>query len=242
MTEKQQYILGLVMDETVLRRIAWHKWTSRETIPDEIFLYLAESWVVHSELGLDHDLSMSNEALERALREGEIPLEKGDDAYSVSLKHICFRVHVESGGATVFTVPFGSISISLSAVSIVRLLQFVDEVLPDAKHMVMNRALRIEREELATTFASKMLRTKLDDLGVLYYVLECCDHLKVEILLPPSGKLRFSFKADAVDKLVENLDKTVSAAQTLYELHGIDADFCPLERWDRWAEPFNRND
>ena len=59
MTEKESYILGLVMDDAVLRRIAWHKWTSRETIPEEVFLYLVSSRVVHSELGLDHDISMT---------------------------------------------------------------------------------------------------------------------------------------------------------------------------------------
>lgn len=55
MTEKQQYIVGIVMDDNTLRKIAWLKWTSLRAIREEIFITLADHMVVHSELGLDYD-------------------------------------------------------------------------------------------------------------------------------------------------------------------------------------------
>lgn len=241
MTEKESYILNLVMDDAVLRRIAWHKWTSRETIPEEVFLYLVGSWVVHSELGLDHDISMTEDKLRLALDEGDVPYEKEEVGFRLCLEHTRILVHVGSSGETFFSARHGSSRVTLSGPSLVRLIRFADTVLPDACEMVMKRALRIEKEELATTFASKVLRAKLDDIGAIYKILECCDHLKVEILLPPDGKLQFSFTADKVDEVAGHIEEAVSAAKTLYGFKGTDIFFTSLERWDRWAEPYNRN-
>lgn len=85
-----------------------------------------------------------------------------------------------------------------------------------------------------------MLRSKLDELGALYEVKEYCDYLKVEIFLFPNGKIRFSFVPEKVDSIVNGLESTIAAAKAIFQTHGIDLDFCPLELWDRWAEPFNR--
>ena len=240
MTETEAHILGLVMDETVLRRIAWHKWTSRETIPQDIFLCLAGSWVVHSELGLDHDISMTDDALEKALREGGIPFVREAQGFRLELGHLSPHVGVGSGGLTGFSLPAGTTGVSLSGPSIVRLLRFVDSVLPEAGRMVEDRALKIDREELTSAFAARVLRERLDELGVLYCIREYCDHLKVEILLPPDGKLYFTLRAEEVDEVAGHIREAVSAARALYGLHLSDLFFRPLERWDRWAEPFNR--
>lgn len=241
MTEKESYILNLVMDDAVLRRIAWHKWTSRETIPEEVFLYLVGSWVVHSELGLDHDISMTEEKLRLALDEGGVPYEKQEVGFRLSLEHTRMLVHVDSSGETFFSARPGSSRVTLSGPSLVRLIRFADTVLPDACEMVMKRALRIEKEELANTFASKVLRAKMDDIGAVYQIREYCDHLKVEILLPPDGKLQFSFTADKVDEVAGHIEEAFSAAKTLYGFKGTDLFFTNLEKWDRWAEPYNRN-
>lgn len=240
-SEKETALLRLVMDESILRRMAWRKWTSRESIPGELFLYLAGSWVIHSELGLDHDLSMTSDALEKTLEEGGVPFEKDAEGFRLELEHIQPQAHVQSGGLTYFTLPSGGTGVSLSGPSVVRLLRYVDAVLPEAERMVSDRALRIEREELASTFAARILREKLGELGVLCRIDEHSDHLKVELLLPPDGKLTFSFKAEEVDKVAGHIQETVSAAQTLYHLHQTRVFFRPLERWDYWAEPFNRN-
>ena len=239
-SEKAEGILRLVMDESILRRLAWHKWTGRERIPEELFLYLAGSWVVHSELGLDHDISMTSDALREALEEGGIPFEKEDGGFRLSLEHLPTHVSIGSDGLTAITVPFGGTAVSLTGPSIVRLLRFVDSVLPQAERMVMDRALRIERDELASTFAARVLREKLESLGILHRISEYSDHLKVEVLLPPDGKLTFSFKPEEVDRVAGHIGEAVSAAQTLHNLHLDGLFFRPLERWDHWADPFNR--
>ena len=242
MTDKESYILNLVMDDAVLRRIAWHKWTSRESIPEEIFLYLAGSWFVHSELGLEHDISMNAGKLRQALDEGGIPYEREEECFFLRLEHIQIPVMADSSGEAVFPRRGGGCArVSLSGPSLVRLVRFVDAALPEVERMVMERALRIEREELASTFASRVLSERLDGLGVLYKIGEYCDHLKVEILLPPDGKLSFSFKAEEVDEVAGHIQDAVSAARTLYDLRLKDLFFRPLEPWDRWAEPYNRN-
>lgn len=144
MTEKESYIINLVMGEAILRRIAWHKWTSRETIPDEVFLYLVESWVVHSELGLDHDLSVDPSALERALAEEGIPFEKEGETLRVTLGNCRFGLHVGTNGTVVFSNSFGGVGVSLSARAIPCLARFADAVLPEAVEMVLQCALKIE--------------------------------------------------------------------------------------------------
>ena len=241
MTEKESYILNLVMDDAVLRRIAWHKWTSRETIPEEVFLYLLGSWFVHSELGLYHDIAMTDDKLRQALDDGNVPYEKEEEGVRLCLDHTRVLVKVDNSGETVFSAKPGSSRVTLSGPSLVRLIRFADAALTDACEMVMKRALRIEKEELATTFASKVLRAKLDDIGAIYKIVECCDHLKVEILLPPDGKLQFSFTADKVDEVAGHIEEAFSAAKTLYGFKGTDIFFTSLEKWDRWAEPYNRN-
>ena len=241
MTEKETHILNLVMDEKVLRRIAWHQWTSKETIPDELFIYLAGSWVVHSELGLDHDISMNGERLRQGLEEGGIPYQEGTEGFRLVMERVRVLVKADGSGETLFLSRAGSARVSLSGASIARLICFVEAVLPQAERMVAERVLRIERDELASTFAARVLREKLDSLGILHHINEYCDHLKVEVLLPPDGKLSFSFEADQIDKVAAHIQEAVSAARTLHELHLGDLFFRPLQRWDRWAEPFNRS-
>ena len=240
MTEKETHILNLVMDEKVLRRIAWHHWTSKETIPDELFIYLAGSWVVHSELGLDHDISMNGERLGQGLEEGGIPYQEETEGFRLVMERVRVLVKVDGCGETFLLSRAGSARVSLSGASLARLVRFVEAALPQAEKMVAERALRIERDELASTFASRVLKERLNELGVHYRVSEYCDHLKVEILLPPDGKLTFSFKPEEVDRVAGHIGEAVSAAQTLHDLHLDGLFFRPLERWDHWAEPFNR--
>ena len=240
MTEKETHILNLVMDEKVLRRIAWHQWTSKETIPDELFIYLAGSWVVHSELGLDHDISMNRERLREGLEGGGILYEEESEGLRLLMERVRVLVKADGCGETLFLSRAGSARVSLSGASLARLIRYVEAVLPQAEKMVAERALRIERDELASTFASRVLKERLNELGVHYRVSEYCDHLKVEILLPPDGKLTFSFKPEEVDRVAGHIGEAVSAAQTLHDLHLDGLFFRPLERWDHWAEPFNR--
>ena len=241
-SERDTSILRLVMDEKVLRRMAWHRLISEESSPEELFLYLVGSWVIHSELGLDHDIAMNAVKLQQALDEGGIPYGKENEGFRLSLEHVRVLAHTDSGGETLFSGRTGSVRVSLSGPSIVRLIRFADAVLPEAERMVSDRALRIKREELASTFASRVLRERLDGLGLLYKIDEYCDHLKVEILLPPDGKLTFSFKAEEVDRIAGHIHETVSAAQTLHDHNLTGLFFRPLERWDYWAEPFNRKE
>lgn len=241
MTEKETHILNLVMDEKVLRRIAWHHWTSKETIPDELFIYLAGSWVVHSELGLDHDISMNGERLRQGLEEGGIPYQEGTEGFRLLMERVRVHVKADGCGETFLLSRAGSARVSLSGASLARLVRFVEAALPQAEGMVAERALRIERDELASTFAARVLREKLDSLGILHRISEYSDHLKVEVLLPPDGKLTFSFKPEEVDRVAGHIGEAVSAAQTLHNLHLDGLFFRPLERWDRWAEPFNRS-
>ena len=241
MTDKENALLNLVMDEKVLRRIAWHHWTSKETIPDELFIYLAGSWVVHSELGLDHDISMNRERLREGLEGGGVPYEEESEGLRLLMERARVHVKADGCGETFFLSRAGSARVSLSGASLARLIRFVEAALPQAERMVAERALRIERDELASTFAARVLREKLDSLGILHRISEYSDHLKVEVLLPPDGKLTFSFKPEEVDRVAGHIGEAVSAAQTLHNLHLDGLFFRPLERWDRWAEPFNRS-
>ena len=243
MTEKETYIVNLVMDESVLRKIAWLKWSARRTIRDEIFLKLVGHWVVHSELGLDHEATTDLSMLKQVLREGGISCAECNSELGILLPNtnLTFTVEVGINGATTFISPHKSETALLSASSILKLIQFADSVIPEVERMVNDEARKLEQEELASSIASKMLHTKLGDMGVLYHILENRDILEIDIFLPPDGKLHFSIKADKVDETLKTLDETVAAAVSLYGMYGINLSFRPLERWDRWAEPYNRN-
>ena len=241
MTEKQQYIVGIVMDDNTLRKIAWLKWTSLRAIREEIFITLADHMVVHSELGLDYDWHNSMIRLKEAMVENHINHNEYYNLMSITLNNVQLKAKAVGDGSVSLILNQRSVNLHFSAKSIVKLIRFIDEVIPEIDLMVKEKALEIERDELALSIAGGAIRCKMDELGLKYHVFETEHVLEIDILLPPDGRLHFTVKEEEVQDAINHLKATVAAAIQLYANHGINICFRPLERWDRWAEPYNRN-
>lgn len=241
MTEKQQYIVGIVMDDNTLRKIAWLKWTSLRAIREEIFITLADHMVVHSELGLDYDWHNSMIRLKEAMVENHINHNEYYNLMSITLNNVQLKAKAVGDGSVSLILNQRSVNLLFSAKSIVKLIRFIDEVIPEIELMVKEKALEIERDELALSIAGGAIRCKMDELGLKYHVFETGHVLEIDILLPPDGRLHFTVKEEEVQDAINHLEATVTAATQLYANHGINISFRPLERWDRWAEPYNRN-
>ena len=99
MTEKQQYIVGIVMDDNTLRKIAWLKWTSLRAIREEIFITLADHMVVHSELGLDYDWHNSMIRLKEAMVENHINHNEYYNLMSITLNNVQLKAKAVGDGS-----------------------------------------------------------------------------------------------------------------------------------------------
>ena len=197
--------------------------------------------VVHSELSLNYDWQNSMPLLKRTMEENHIAFTEAFNLMSISLNNIQLKAKVVGDGSVSLILNTGTVNLHFSAHSIAKLIRFIDEVLPDMELMVKEKALEIERDELALSIAGGAIRCKMDELGLKYHVFETEHVLEIDILLPPDGRLHFTVKEEEVQDAINHLEATVAAATQLYANHGINISFRPLERWDRWAEPYNRN-
>ena len=160
---------------------------------------------------------------------------------SITLNNVQLKDKAVGDGSISLILNPRSVNLHFSAKSIVKLIRFIDEVIHEIELMVKEKALEIERDELALSIAGGAIRCKMDELGLKYHVFETEHVLEIDILLPPDGRLHFTVKEEEVQDAINHLKATVAAAIQLYANHGINISFRPLERWDRWAEPYNRN-
>lgn len=165
MTEKQQYIVGIVMDDNTLRKIAWLKWTSLRAIREEIFITLADHMVVHSELGLDYDWHNSMIRLKEAMVENHINHNEYYNLMCITLNNVQLKAKAVGDGSVSLILNQRSVNLHFSAKSIVKLIRFIDEVIPEIELMVKEKALEIERDELALSIAGGAIRCKMDELA-----------------------------------------------------------------------------
>ena len=145
MTEKQQYIVRIVMDDTTLRKLAWYKWTSLQAVQEEIFIKLADNMVVHSELNLNYDWQNSMPLLKRAMEENHIAFTEESDLVNISLNNIHLKAMVPGNGSVSLIMNKGMVNLHFSAHSIVKLIRFIDDVFPDVELKVKQKALELFR-------------------------------------------------------------------------------------------------
>ena len=215
MTEKQQYIVRIVMDDTTLRKLAWYKWTSLQAVQEEIFIKLADNMVVHSELNLNYDWQNSMPLLKRAMEENHIAFTEESDLVNISLNNIHLKAMVPGNGSVSLIMNKGMVNLHFSAHSIVKLIRFIDDVFPDVELKVKQKALELERDELALS------------------IMEVTDEGIVVTELHPD------FTKEEVQEAVNQMEATVHAATRLYALHRFNISIQPLDRWDFWAAPYN---
>ena len=239
MTEKQQYIVRIVMDDTTLRKLAWYKWTSLQAVQEEIFIKLADNMVVHSELNLNYDWQNSMPLLKRAMEENHSAFTEESDLVNISLNNIHLKAMVPGNGSVSLIMNKGMVNLHFSAHSIVKLIRFIDDVFPDVELKVKQKALELERDELALSIAGCAIRCKMDKMGLKHNVVETEHVLEIDVLLPPDGRLHFSVKEEEVQEAVNQMEATVHAATRLYALHRFNISIQPLDRWDFWAAPYN---
>lgn len=238
-TEQQRRIVGIVMDDLVLRKIASLKWTVVRAIREEICLTLSQSPVVSSELNLAFEWEMDEDSFRKAMDRGGIPCTDKYHLMEIQLTNFRCKARIDSDGSTGLIFGRGCARIHYSGDAIVRLLLFIDAVLPAVEQMVREKTLEMERDDAALTIAERTLGCRLDALGRPYHVFGHDHVLEVDILLPPDGRLHLTVKEDEVVRVAGLLGTTLDAATSLYDLFGPEINFAHLERWDHWARPYN---
>lgn len=239
MTDGQKKIVSIVMDDLVLRKIARLEWTAFRAIRDEICLTLLRSTVVSSELNLAFDWEIDEDSFRKAMERGCISCTDKYHLMEIQMRNFRCKAKITSDGATALIIGHDSVSLHFTGESIVQLLRFTDAVLPAVERMVREKTLEMERDQAALTIAGRTLECRLDALGRPYRVFGHDHVLEVDILLPRDGRLHFTVNEDDAIRIGEHLVTTLEAADKLYELYGKDIDFARLERWDRWAAPYN---
>ena len=215
-----QSVIDLVADRSILQKMAgYRKRISAQYMREELFVYLADHWVVRSELNLDYVNSVDKERLLSLLREAGFDVtENADGSLSVDLNELSIRLKVEEKGRTRISTQWSlpnDVCITLKEESIVLLLQFLEEAMFVLEDRVEDIVLEEEREAMITTIYGQALRVKLDELGESYTMEADEQFITVQVRLKPDRRLRFCVRAEKAQEMAEKIEGLIAAANTL---------------------------
>lgn len=244
MTDEQKRIVDLVMEPLALQNLILDNISSHGDILDCLFVKLVDHWVVHSELCLSHSVSQVDiQDIKSALSELGIPFSPGADSNElhVTLSHIKVTLLTDIQGFTSIVAGKKGARVQLTATSVVKLILFANDVLPDLEAKASRAELEMDKSLRISHIAATTLRARLSNpnrpIDVSVKGRGCLD---VRIFLRPDGQISLPVYASEVEKFIQNYDSIVRNAETLHTLLGSRFQIADLNRWDWWAEPFNR--
>lgn len=217
--EPWQQIVDLVIDEHLLKRLARAKsLVSNQYMYDNIFIYLADHWVVHAELNLDRTTAASQDRLTALLKDAGFEVDAICDSLVVDLDGYPVRINVEERGNTRFTT-LGDhgmeTCVRLKEESVVMLLRFIGYALPIIAGMAESLVLEEEKEKIATTIYGQALHAKLTELGETFKMVADPKFVSVQVQLKRNHKLRFCVRTEDIPEMVEKIEGLIAAANLL---------------------------
>ena len=202
--------------------------------------------MVHSELCLSHSVSQVDiQDIKSALSELGIPFSPGADSNElhVTLSHIEVTLLTDIQGFTSVVAGKKGSRVQLTATSVVKLILFANDVLPDLEAKASRAELEMDKSLRISHIAATTLRARLSNpnpnrpIDVSVSGSGCLD---VRVFLHPDGQISLPIYASEVDRFIENYDSIVRSAEMLHALLGSRFQIDDLNRWDWWAYPFNR--
>ena len=215
-----QSVIDLVADRSILKKMAgYRKRISAQYMREELFVYLADNWVVQAELNLELAKSVDRARLTVLLDAEGIDFKEGaDGSLSVGLNELPIRLKVEEKGQTRISTQgplHNAVCLSLKEESIVLLLQFLEEAMFVLEARVEDIVLEEEREEMITCIYGQALRVKLDELGESYTMEADEKFITIQVNLKPDRRLRFCVRAEKAQEMAEKIEGLIAAANTL---------------------------
>ncbi len=215
-----QSIIDLVADTRTLERMAGYRMRlSREHMRDELFLYLADHWVVRAELNLKRATAVDRDRLTSLLREADFDVtENGYGSIAVDLDGYPLRLELQELGQTRISTlgpRKNAVCVSLQEESVVLLLRFLAEAMYVMEDMAEDVVLEKEQETMVTNIYGQVLRTRLDELGEQYTMIADERFITVHVRLKPDRRLRFCVRAEKAQEMAEKIEGIIAAANLL---------------------------
>lgn len=215
--EPWQRIVDLVADEHLLKRLAKPN-VDCQNIYDEIFVYLADHWVVHAELNLDRALIVSQARLDALLKDSGIEISAINGDMIADLNGYPVIIKTEEHGITRFTTLGGltmESCVTLNEESVVLLLRFIGYAIPVISDMVEGVLFEDQKEKMAASIYGQALYAKLKELGEDFSMEADARFVTVHIRLKAGRKLRFCVRAEKIPEMAEKIEDLITAANLL---------------------------
>ena len=152
-----------------------------------------DHWVVHSDLCLSHSVSQVDiQDIKSAMSELGIPFSPGADSNElhVTLSHIKVTLLTDIQGFTSIVAGKKGARVQLTATSVVKLILFANNVLPDLEAKASRAELEIDKTLRISHIAATTLRAGLSNpnrpIDVSVKGRGCLD---VRIFLRPNGQI-----------------------------------------------------
>ena len=162
MTDTQKHIIDLVMDPRSVHDLAVFQLRTPGKVRSKVFSSFVDSWVVHSELGLSHNLyPLTLQNLSDAFRNAGVDSQIQGDRLHAKLSNVEISVYADPDCTTIISADAILARVQLCAEAIAKLVVFADSVILDVEEMVLQEVLRMSEIEKAAVIIVTTLRARL---------------------------------------------------------------------------------
>ena len=237
MTNTQKHIISLVMDPKSVHELAVLQLRSPQKVRSRVFSSFVDSWVVHSELGLSHNLyPLTAQNLSDAFRQAGVDCQIQGDRIHAKLSNVEISVYADPDCTTIISADAILAKVQLCADAIVKLVLFADSVVQDVEEMVLQEVLRMSEIEKAAVIIVTTIRARLAAAGRPFEVKEDGEYIRIQLKLYPSGKISMKLPAMEALEKADLLEEYARHAEFLYSSLGRNFYITELEGYAFWAK------
>ena len=237
MNNTQKHIISLVMDPKSVHDLAVLQLRAPGKVRSKVFSSFVDSWVVHSELGLSHNLyPLTVQNLSDAFRQAGVDCQIQGDRLHAKLSNVEISVYADPDCTTIISADAILAKVQLCADAIVKLVLFADSIIPDVEEMVLQEVLRMSEIEKAAVIIVTTIRARLAVAGRPFEVKEDGENIRIQLKLYPTGKISIKLPAMEALEKVDLLEEYARHAEVLYSNLGRNFYITELEGYAFWAK------
>ena len=237
MEDLRKHIIGLVMDPRSVHDLAVFQLRTPGKVRSKVFSAFVDSWVVHSELGLEHNLRpLTIRSLSEAFRRAGVDIEVVGDRLHAGLANVEISVYADPDCTTIISADAILAKVQLCAEAVVQLVVFADAVVPDVEELVRQEVLRMSETEKAALVIVTTLRARLTAAGRPFEVRVEGEDVRIQLKLRPAGKISIRLPAVEALEKADLLEEYARHAEVLYSALGRRFYINELEGYAPWAK------
>ena len=237
MNNTQKHIIGLVMDPKSVHELAVLQLRTPGKVRSKVFSSFVDSWVVHSELGLSHNLyPLTVQNLSDSFRQAGVDCQIQGDRLHAKLSNVEISVYADPDCTTIISADAILAKVQLCADAIVKLVLFADSIIPDVEELVLQEVLRMSEIEKAAVIIVTTIRARLAAVGRPFEVKEDGENIRIQLKLYPTGKISIKLPAMEALEKVDLLEEYARHAEVLYSNLGRNFYITELEGYAFWAK------